>query len=289
MIVSGKHTEKDSCGRFSNSRSLSACLLLKRTDGLGWANADMNFGIVISLFDGSYEREVWIRALSDSLDWFGGTGGIACQGIIFGLTAWLSWRRLAKRVVRPIIVSAMKGSAIVSLAWLVIVSLHFFYLSPKAIYEAYRKEHALNQDLTVTVISYRYNDAASELIADIQLINNGSAIRTVTGIFHMTRLEIEDDCEAHLLVDDPDKAWGVDAPLYVEHDRPIVKTIKQHVDKALLSDPDNLFGLQIRIIDVNGGSIFTNIDIMELKAFRDGIGRRTKRVERRSLEAGYPL
>jgi hypothetical protein len=100
----------------------------------------------------SYGSQVWQHALEDSIEWVGGVGGIILSVVIFGITAFLSWKQEGRKAMTRVIISGLKGAGVVCAAWLLILVAHLCVLAPKRLFEDKQEQIA---DLQTEIASLK--------------------------------------------------------------------------------------------------------------------------------------
>ena len=139
------------------------------------------------------------------------------------------------------------------------------------------------------LIKYDFDESANELVADVVFENNGDSRRTITSmLFTYHGTPEPENHERKLLVDNPSKIWGVNNLSYIEPKKSSVETYRQKANPELLKQIGNVFGLQVYILNMNGETSFTNIDIMTIQSLEPyrmkGLGRYCKRIHKLSLD-----
>lgn len=124
-------------------------------------------------------------------------------------------------------------------------------------------------DLKMTVTGYRYSSETKELIANVQLVNNGPMRRIVMGAMFTYKPpgQERDQNTRHYIIESMEELGSqgdLQTPLYVEPGQPIVATFRHKVvDETPLNTPGTVFGIEINSLTAAGVRNTTWVDVME--------------------------
>jgi len=122
-------------------------------------------------------------------------------------------------------------------------------------------------DLSVSVLTFGYDQTTEDMISDLQFLNSGSVRRTVLRVDFIYYLDdwgqSQDEWRWNIRRTVPSsEPVRQSSPVYVDPNTSAAMTYRQHVSKELALSKGSVFGLSITTVGKDGKASVTMIDEM---------------------------